>query len=68
MHTPKNNSITVKLNHTSQIKDTEDDASKAGGYRHPGVTLSGEGDVWEAVCKNTIFIRCFNHKSTYSYV
>lgn len=41
------------------MKDTEDNSSKTGGYRHPGVTLSGEGDVWKAVCRNKIFCYVF---------
>lgn len=52
------------------MKDTEDNSSKTGGYRHPGVTLSGEGDVWKAVCRNKIFFvyffRSFHHKFTFS--
>lgn len=35
--------------HILKNKDTENDASKAGRYGHPWVTLSGNGDVRKTV-------------------
>lgn len=39
-----------------KIKDTENDASKAGRYGHPWVTLPGDGDVRKAVWKRDIIL------------